>query len=89
MLKENNLVRKMNACETMGGADCICSDKTGTLTRNEMFLTQFFNTQPVELYDHAAHTHHPLHELVASRPSADLLIRAICLNTNEDVVIMR
>jgi Ca2+ transporting ATPase len=29
MLKDNNLVRKMQACETMGGADCICSDKTG------------------------------------------------------------
>ena len=32
MLKDNNLVRKMAACETMGGASMICSDKTGTLT---------------------------------------------------------
>jgi len=32
MLKDNNLVRKMAACETMGGAAMICSDKTGTLT---------------------------------------------------------
>lgn len=32
MLKDNNLVRKMAACETMGGADMVCSDKTGTLT---------------------------------------------------------
>lgn len=36
MQKENNLVRRMQACETMGGADCICSDKTGTLTQNKM-----------------------------------------------------
>lgn len=41
MLKDNNLVRKMAACETMGGADNICSDKTGTLTLNEMFLEKF------------------------------------------------
>ena len=32
MLNDNNLVRKLYACETMGGANCICSDKTGTLT---------------------------------------------------------
>ena len=36
MLKTNNLVRKMHACETMGAITVICTDKTGTLTRNEM-----------------------------------------------------
>lgn len=36
MLRSNNLVRKMHACETMGAATVICTDKTGTLTENSM-----------------------------------------------------
>lgn len=43
MLEANNLVRKMHACETMGACTVICTDKTGTLTQNQMRIgkTQF------------------------------------------------
>jgi len=45
MLKTNNLVRRMHACETMGAATVICTDKTGTLTQNQMRVAeiQYFN----------------------------------------------
>lgn len=44
MLQNNNLVRKMHACETMGATTVICTDKTGTLTQNQMQVheTKFF-----------------------------------------------
>ena len=51
MLNDKNLVRKLHACETMGGANIIASDKTGTLTRNEMFLTHYWNHQIYDIFD--------------------------------------
>lgn len=44
MLKDKNLVRRLQACETMGGANTICSDKTGTLTTNRMTVRQFWKS---------------------------------------------
>ncbi len=51
MLKTNNLVRKMHACETMGATSVICTDKTGTLTQNQMtvYQTKFFALENQQL----------------------------------------
>jgi P-type E1-E2 ATPase len=43
MLKENNLVKKLACCETMGSAHVICTDKTGTLTQNDMHVVEVWN----------------------------------------------
>lgn len=51
MLRDQNLVRKLQACETMGGANNICSDKTGTLTKNVMTLVSFWNNTTVDFPD--------------------------------------
>ena len=51
MLKTNNLVRKMHACETMGATTVICTDKNDTLTQNQMqvYQTNFYNLKDQKL----------------------------------------
>ena len=49
MLEEKNFVKKLAACEIMGGANNICSDKTGTLTKNEMTVTNLWQGEVIKI----------------------------------------
>jgi P-type E1-E2 ATPase len=49
MLKDENFVKRLASCEIMGGANNICSDKTGTLTMNKMTVTNMYLDKDIEL----------------------------------------
>lgn len=78
MKEENNLVRYLQACETMGGADNICSDKTGTLTKNLMTVTRIYVEQQ---------SHDTIEKEVLSDKSCKLLCVGVCNNSNANPVI--
>ncbi|KAM8793685.1 plasma membrane calcium-transporting ATPase 3 [Eudromia elegans] len=73
MMRDNNLVRHLDACETMGNATAICSDKTGTLTTNRMTVVQAFVGD--------THFRAPPEPASLAPRTLDLLVQAIAINS--------
>ena len=78
MKLENNLVRKLDASETMGGANEICTDKTGTLTQNKMTVKQFYTSE--QIYSGRPRDFKEL-------PSAELLTKGVLFNCSARVEV--
>ncbi len=80
MLKTNNLVRKMHACETMGAVTVICTDKTGTLTQNRMHVDSLVRYDELSTLEFA--------EIIAANSTAFLDCRgAIIGNPTEGALL--
>ncbi|GLT95926.1 hypothetical protein SLE2022_135790 [Rubroshorea leprosula] len=84
LMNDRALVRHLSACETMGSASCICTDKTGTLTTNHMVVERIWICNKVQ--DISGNESKSNYELEISEGALNILLQAIFQNTSGEVV---
>lgn len=83
MLKDQNFVKRLASCEIMGGANNICSDKTGTLTMNKMTLTNIMIEEDIKVKVNDD-SYIPGDYFKTERVH-DLFVQSICCNTSGSI----
>lgn len=79
MLLDKNFVKRLASCEIMGGANTICSDKTGTLTMNEMTVTCIWAGRELQIKVHDPE--YKFSDYFNNDRHIQLLSQGICCNT--------
>lgn len=79
MLDEQNFVKKLAACEIMGGANNICSDKTGTLTKNEMTVVNIWQGKTIKLM--VSDKSYVMNDYIPNKEASELFLQACTCNT--------
>ena len=80
MLKDMNFVKRLASCEIMGGANNICSDKTGTLTKNQMTVKEIWQGE-VRSLDPEMEKYN-MNEIISNEKTANLFLEACATNTS-------
>lgn len=84
LMNDRALVRHLSACETMGSASCICTDKTGTLTTNHMVVDKIWMCETISKVE--GNNREDILQLEISERVLDVTLQAIFQNTGSEVV---